>query len=225
MKKTLLSICLMMALFFNAQDSTKVFQHELGFNAVGLIKQIISNNPSSTLSQLPYQIIYSLNKDKMGIRTGVGVFMGSSKTELNGQTEPRTNNNLSLNSRLGFSYNFLNANKFVFNAFADGLFNYNTSKTVNSFTTTQFPTSTVTTKTTSEDLTTGIGGEIGFGIKYNFTKHLSLYTETPLQFVSSNTKSTVKVEKSGTLTQTTDKFYNQGVSIFLPTTLFLILRF
>ena len=83
MKKVLAIVLVSISTSIIAQDSTatkvqespspKKCSHEIGFNATFLVKQLISNNPAATLTQLPYQLNYTLGiKDKFGIRLGVG---------------------------------------------------------------------------------------------------------------------------------------------------------
>ncbi|MDF2438837.1 MAG: hypothetical protein K0Q95_3213 [Bacteroidota bacterium] len=229
MKKILL---ILIALSSNvlAQDSIpqKKFSHELGFNSVLLIKQIISNNPASTLPQLPYQIIYTLNfKEKFGIRAGLGFNQSRTETTVLGNPIPRVTQGMSSAYRLGLNMNFVKFKKITANAFVDFTMEQNkidteTSSNSGSFSSTQM----ISAETSS------LGPEIGFGIKYSFNKHIAIYTEVPLQFAlnkSSETDTqTITDNFNGGNVQTTTSISDTKGSttkIFLPTTLFLSIIF
>ncbi len=216
--------------FFKAQDSTNSnkFKHDLGFNTVLLIRQLISNNPSNLSAMLPYQIIYTMHlPNKIGIRLGLGLQNLKTETSVIGQFTPRTTNVSNLSARIGANYNFLQHKQFTFNAFVDGVFQNSKTRTVNTTTFNSGFGQTSTDIVTTENLSTSIGGQLGFGIKYNFAKHLALYVETPLQFTATNSNATFNetVNSVPEPNSTIDKTTATNVQIFLPTTLFLLITF
>jgi len=213
--------------FVDAQDSLQALKHEIGFNTVSLIKQIISNNPSSSLSQLPYDIFYNFYpNEQVGARVGLGIFVSNNSESILGQSNPRTTNTFALRARAGVSYNFVKYKRLTFNAFADAVTENITMKTVNTETTQTFGNPFETTTTTSSDKSDGIGGQIGVGVKYNLYKHLSLYTEVPFNLMIRHFSSDVKISGTGFIPaslNSTSK--NTSAAIFLPTTIYLVLRF
>jgi hypothetical protein len=212
--------------FVKAQDSTKALTHEIGFNTVALVKQLISNNPTSTLAQSPYTIFYNQYvKDKSGIRLGLGFNNFSSQTKIEGEPTPRKSTQNSFNCRAGFTNNFIKQNRITLNAFADVLYGQSKLESVNT-TIQSFPTGTITTTSTSSDETSSVGGQVGVGIKYNLYKHLSIYAEVPVTFLSGTTTSDVLVAETLQPTQkTTSKSTSTSISILVPTTIYLVLRF
>lgn len=221
------SVFILSFLSISAQDTTKAIRHEIGFNTVSLIKQIVSNNPGNTLSQLPYDVFYNLYfNEKVGMRLGLGIRNSSSTTEIEGQKEPRKNNQFGLNLRAGISNNFVKQNRITLNAFADVLYENFSLKTINTSTSQSFPNPVVTIKTTSSDVVTGVGGQIGVGVKYNLYKNLSVYAEVPFGFMIETSTSKVTIEETGSpADNSTTKSNSSSLRITIPTTIYLVLRF
>ena len=226
LKLTIIIICLS-GLRVSAQDSTKTMYNEIGFNTVSLIKQLISNNPSNTLNQLPYDIFYNFYFDQqLGLRFGLGLSSVNTSSKIDGETDPRTNKQLGLTTRLGVNNNFVRQNRLTLNCFADVLYENFSTKTVNTFTSQSFPNPVISTKSTSTDILTGIGAQVGVGLKYNIYKHLSLYAEVPIGFITENTTSKVLLEQSGSAPDnSTNKSSSTTIKITIPTTVYLVLRF
>jgi hypothetical protein len=220
-------IFLLLVSFVKAQDSIKAINHELGFNAVSLVKQLISNSPNNTIAQLPYTFFYNLYfKDMVGIRTGFGISALKNETDIEGQDEPRTSTSSAFNVRVGVSYNFVKQNRITFNAFFDNIIESVNAKTANTFTSQTFPNPIEKTTTTSTDKTTGFGGQIGVGVKYNIYKRLSIYTEIPLSFITRSIASEVLIEETGSPDdKTTTKITDQSLKVTVPATIYLVLRF
>jgi hypothetical protein len=208
------------------QDSTKVLSHEIGFNTVSLIKQMISNNPSSVLPQLPYSVFYNLYyKNKIGLRLGMGIITSKTETEITNQVMPRTTNQVNLDLRAGVSYNFVTQQRLTLNAFVDYVCVRYKSETANTSTVQSFPNPITIISTETTDKTIGNGAQIGVGVKYNLYKHLSLYAELPVTFLSQKISSEVSVNDTGTLDISTTSTKSSGIKVFVPTTVYLVLRF
>lgn len=227
MKKLLYISFLILFSYAKGQDSTKkMLNHELGFNTVGLIRQAINSNPSNTLTQSPYLLIYNLYyKDLIGLRLGLGLSTANFETSIVGQNLPRTTKRSDLNLRTGVTYNFLVKEKFAFNTFADLVISSSKNETTNTATVQAFPNpiENITTLTSNE--TKGIGGGVGFGVKYNFNKHISVYAETGYYFVSSKATSLVTITDATSVDRTEETTESVGSNLILPTTLYLIIRF
>ncbi|MES2679258.1 MAG: outer membrane beta-barrel protein [Bacteroidota bacterium] len=214
------------ATFVRAQDSSKVITHEIGFNSVSLIKQLISNNPTSTLPQLPYDVFYNLYfNDLIGARIGLGITNLHSETQIQGQSLPRTFDQKSLNLRAGVSYNFVKSKRVTLNGFADVIFEKFSSESVNTSTTQTFPNPVQTFTDKSYNKINGIGGEAGVGVKFNLVKHLSIYAEVPIVFLTEKSTSGIATNRPGVIPQPDNKSTTSLTSIILPTTIYLVLRF
>jgi hypothetical protein len=227
MKKIKFIICsLLFVTLAKSQDSTKVIKHEIGFNTVLLVKQLISNNPTATLDQLPYSVFYNMYfNNTIGIRVGLGLSNAKYKTTIEGQVEPRETKQQDLNVRGGITYNFIKHQKLTLNAFVDGIYNNSSYKTVNTQTINSFP-QTINVTTTSSDKMVGTGGQIGVGVKYDLLKYLSLYIEVPISFVASTVTSEVETTRSNATSQkNSNKDVITRTYITLPSTLYLVLRF
>jgi hypothetical protein len=212
--------------YTKAQDSVKVLQHEIGFNTVLLVKQMISNNPSSTLPQLPYAIFYNLYyKDLVGIRLGLGYQNSHQETEIEGQQTPRETNQSNLNLRAGASYNFVSTKRLTFNVFADYVMERVSLKTSNTSTMQSFPNPISNLTVENTETTYGKGGQVGVGVKYNLFKNLSIYAEVPFTFIARTAKSELSIEEDGITEITSSSGKSSFTSITLPTTVYLVLRF
>ena len=134
MKRILLASILCVCFNLYSQDSVKVklLNHEIGFNTVSLIKQMVSNNPSSTLPQLPYALYYNLYyKNLVGVRVGIGLTSNTTETKIEGQSDHKVTKNSSQDFRIGLSYNFIKTKRFVSNIFGDYVYSQNKISSVN----------------------------------------------------------------------------------------------
>lgn len=211
-----------------SQDSLKVknFSHDIGFNTVLLIKQLISNNPTNTLPQLPYSLFYNLYyKDKIGFRVGLGLATLHTETAIEGQVNKRVSNNTSTNFRLGASYNIVKTKRLTCMGYLDVISSSTNLTTTNTSTVQNFPNPIENLKTESIDKTQGFGGEVGVGVKFHLLKHLSIYTEIPLVFQAKNTASQVTITDAGIVNKTKSSAYENSFQIILPTTVYLVLTF
>lgn len=235
--KHLFFISLFVSCFFikaqEARDSSSnKIKHDLGFNTVLLIKQVISNSPTNLNVMQPYQVIYTAHISKIGVRAGLGIGQSKTETSITGQTTPRTTNFIDLAGRLGANYNFLTNKRITCNAFVDGVYQNSKLKTVNTNTFTTgggFGGTQVSTQVfTSENKSSAVGGQVGFGIRYSVAKHLALYAEVPLQVTtvsgSESSSTTLNgVLQGNSIVSSSTKGIN--TQVFLPTTLYLLITF
>jgi len=222
--------------FVKAQDtrdsSSNKIKHDLGFNTVLLIKQVISNSPTNLNVMQPYQVIYTAHISKIGVRAGLGIGQSKTETSITGQITPRSTSFIDLAGRVGVNYNFLNNKRIICNAFVDGVYQNSSLKTVNTNTFTSgggFGGGQVSTQVfTSETKSSAVGGQVGFGIRYSIAKHLALYAEVPLQFTTisgreSSSTTLNGVPQNNSISSTSTKGTN--TQVFLPTTLYLLITF
>jgi hypothetical protein len=228
MKIKFLIPALLVCISLYSQDTTKtkLLNHEIGFNTVSLIKQMISNNPSSSLPQLPYSIFYNLYyKNLVGLRVGFGMASTKIETEIEGQNENRITENKSYDLRAGLSYNFIKTKRFSGNVFGDYVYNSSLISSTNTTTVQVFPDPISTLTVGSKDKTVGNGGEIGVGLKYTILKHLSVYTEVPIVFLSKKATAETEINDSGVIDKTSSTVHTNNFQIILPTTIYLVLTF
>lgn len=238
MKKAIAIVLVCVSTSIIAQDSTatkvqedpspKKCSHEIGFNATFLIKQLFSNNPSSTLVQLPYQINYTLGiKDKFGIRLGAGFDQSVLKTSVQGQNTPRTTKFISGSYRLDFCKNVLSYRRISSFVFLGGIFDQSKIETTTISDQTPFGGSLV--KSELINAAVSFGGEAGIGLKYSYNKHLALGIEIPVQVKYTTSK---EIDKQ-TITNTFSSSYTEVITnstgmttkVFLPTSIFIIVKF
>lgn len=219
-------VFLLILLTSRAQDSTRLFNHEIGFNTVSLIKQAISNAPTNTLTTLPYDFFYNLYyKNKVGIRAGIGVKVTNTETQIDGQKYPRITKKKDIDYRVGLSWNFASYKRVTFNAYVDYVSADHTTETSNTSTVQTFPNpiQRITTETT--DFTRAQGGEVGVGLKYNIYRNLSLYVEMPMVYTQQWTASRVTINDSGDEESSTNTSWTSSTQLIVPTTIYMVLRF
>jgi hypothetical protein len=232
--KLLLATLLLYTTIANGQDSlqttiktkTPFLNHEIGFNAIQLIKQVISNNPSATLPQLPYSLFYNIYyKNTLGVRLGAGIAQNSFETAIFGQVDGRKTTLQSTDIRAGISYNFIKSKRITANVFADFITTNQKEKTTSTSEIQTFPNPKTKLSVTNTDVTKGSGGQLGVGLKCNITKHLSIYTEVPIMYMQLETKNNLDVDDDGTFTNTNATKKETDFKIILPTTIYLVLNF
>ena len=201
--------------------------HQVGFNTTLLLKQLLSDNPSSQLLQLPYQVDYTLGFGKNGVRLGLGFAQSVQKTTVHGQNSPRTTTSMSASYRLDYVRNILDYKKFSSNFFIGGIMEQGelSSNTINDQSSIGGP----VTKSEIATSSMGYGGELGIQLKYSFNEHIGIGTELPLQVKYTTAKETDKQTiTSGTFSQfeqTISDSKTVSTKIFLPTSLFLCIKF
>jgi hypothetical protein len=234
MKKTLLAIGFASSTFFaTAQDNEttgpreKKFDHSVGVQMNGLIKQVFNFGNANNAVNNPYLLNYTLNlrKSGWGVRVGGGYNNQSFATN-DGITEAESNLN-NMQVRLGFEKRFQLSQKWSAGVGLDAILS-NEKNTTNTITR-GFDTSTV--KSTSELKTKG-GGAMAW-LRYSITDKIQIGTEA--SFYQRYGTQEIKVaitERSNTfpggniITTITKKEHNltDGV-ISLPVAIFLIVKF
>ena len=109
--------------------------------------------------------------------------------------------------------------------FADFIYGKTNIQTLTTTTLQVFPNPLSTTKSDITDVSKTIGGEAGVGIKFNFYKNLSIYTEVPIIFSKSTGTSIVNITDNGVSDITTTNNSSQNFHIIVPATLYLVLNF
>jgi hypothetical protein len=211
-----------------AQDSIKAkwINQEIGFNTVSLLRQIVSNTPASSLNQLPYDFFYNFYvKDLVGIRLGGGITSSYTKTYIEGQPYPRLNSDMKQMFRAGLNYNFTGHKRVTLNFFADYVFGETSLYSANISTIQTFPNPIQTLTTEAEDKTEITGGQVGVGVRYSFHKKLGIYIEVPYAVTKERLSSRLSVTESGETSSSYDFSVLYAQRIYLPTTIYLILRF
>lgn len=227
MKNLLLIFLVFSTIFCKAQDSTTAGPNEIGFNTVSLVKQLISNNPTSTLATLPYMVFYNYYfTDNMAARLGVGGSISKNEQNIQGQVEPRTTKVNAVNLRLGASVNLAESRRVTVLGFADFIYEKGSTSTINTSTIQTFPNPIINRRVESSTKTNGFGGQIGAGLKFGLYKHLSLYVEVPMSYIIEKTETSDTVTDVGSpAVNNTATETNTNIRISLPTTLYLILKF
>jgi hypothetical protein len=224
----LLFLFLLVCGSIHSQDSTKtrLFNHEIGFNSVSLLRQLVFFNPG-TAEQLPFDLFYNLYfKDKYGLRFGAGILSNYTETEIEGQNSPRTTISDHKNFRAGFSMNFAKYGRVTLNAFADFVIRNEEVSTAVTSTMQTFPNPITTQTVKSSLLTSGAGGQAGVGVKFNIYRQLSLYAEVPISIMVVTTTQEDLIQETGVPDESSKTISRtSGTKIALPTTIYLVLRF
>jgi hypothetical protein len=228
--KLLLSALFILPFSCFSQDSAAVhqkkFNHEIGFNTINLLRQIVVFNTDNT-DQLPFDVFYNLYyKNRHGLRFGLGILASRTETEISGQKNPRVTTLRNMNYRVGYSYNFARYQKVTLNAFADFLSKNQELQTTTTTTIQVLPNPRITQTIESTQSTVGAGGQIGVGVKYDIYRQLSLYIEVPLSLMAETSTVSDLVKETGVPDQlSTQTSRTTGTKIALPTSVYLVLRF
>jgi hypothetical protein len=225
MRNAVLALSVLLSLSGSSQDSTKVIHQEFGFNMVSLLQQVKAFQV--TESQLPYDVIYSIYyRDLAGLRFGAGMLSTDTRTEIEGQEQPRVTVSGKSNFRAGVTYNFVRSTRLHFNCFADYLWLNSSLVTTNSSTVQVFPDPIVTRTVRSSDETRGSGLQGGVGVQVKLWKYLSLYAETSFIYTVETREIEDLLRESGVEDVTTRSSSTiAGTRIALPATVYLVLRF
>lgn len=235
MKKSILSaICFAIALPIcysqeeePQMEKTRRFEHQVGVQANGLIRQIFNFSNSNNTIDNPYLLIYSINfaKSGWGLRVGGG-YNNSFQADNDGIVEHEstiTNTNV----RLGVEKSFRLSNKWTTGVGIDAIYGNDNDKTkaITRF----FDTSTVQSKTTIQVY----GGGAMAWLRYHLTDNILIGTETSfyqrignqsLDLTITQRNNALSSRPIVTTTSKQDHKLNEGV-INLPVAIYLIVKF
>lgn len=185
-------------------------EHLIGVQLNELIRQVSLNDATETAVQNPYLITYMYNslKDNWGVRIGLGLQTGTSAPG-NFFGVDTLSKVFNLNLRFGFMKSIRLADKLVCGLGGDLVFYH-------------------VDRTTSENASFGFGGDRklnidGYGggpvasVRYEFTRHISVGTETSFYY----TFGTQKVS-DGSFTSHDEKISNGSFN--LPIALYFIIK-
>ena len=225
---TTVLFCSSLALAQNADnqgtDSAKRFDHMIGLQVNGMIRQVFNfNNTTQNTNTNPYLLTYTIsNRKGWGIRVGLGYNYSSTTADDGINKNTSTVNDMQI--RLGVEKQFKLVGKWTAGVGIDGLMNTNNDNTVSS--TISFDTVTVTTKTTISSYGAGVMG----WLHYNFTKNILFGTEASFYYLTGKQKVTVSTKNSNLFanptpaSSTTSNNLATG-TISLPIVFYLLIRF
>ena len=252
MKNKLFILLSILSIEIFAQDTIKIskpvrkFQHEIGVNASLLLRQVFGSS-NSGLTLLPYNLTYKLIHKKTAIRLGLGLTLTNSTSSSysnfqNGSYQPgpdpmspNFSNTSNYYFRIGWEYRYKVGRKVLVYAGIDAVGEFLDTKYQNSNVSNYLPNSYQFTRTNSTSHTNGLGIGHVLGIQFYCTKRLSVFTEIPFYYMSSN-----QINKSNQYSNTlssgnpiytqTYTFTNQtnstkSFSISIPATLYLAIKF
>lgn len=220
----ILWICLLMYPMglFAQKDTTEqqpnIKQHELALNFTFFVKQFIDFG-GNTFAISPYALSYKyIAANNHSLRTGMGISFSSSSTNSDdpGTTDSKAKS-ISFDYRLGYEYRVKLARAWSMFAGVDVVTNIRNSKS--------------TTSTSFQDVDLkqrnfGFGGGPVLGVQVHFNKRISLFTESTLYFSANTSKqnNSFKNNTTGIITRESSTTKGSGLSIQLPTSLYLAVR-
>ncbi len=166
----------------NDNQGKELFDHYIGVQINGLIRQVLNfNNSSATTSGNPYLLTYDMISKKSGWGFRVGIGYSSSKNFGTSVNNENTGNNNDLQARIGVEKIFKLSKKWNAGAGIDLVYNYfNNNSTNNQYY--HYDTSITSTKT----LVSSYGGGT-FGIlTYSITNKILVGTECSFYYVTGN---------------------------------------
>lgn len=223
--KTIILFCTL-SVYFYAQDSTKIFSHELGFNTIRIISQFSKLNTQG-IAQLPYDVFYNIfYKKKFGIRTGLGMTTSYKEDALNKQPYPKITKSNNINARIGCAYNYSANSRITLTTFSEFIYKKETQESVSSTTAQVFPNPVVTVYEKTATNIDGLGFRLGAGVKLKVYRQLALYMELPFTFMNEKIRTSNVRKETGVETidvNLTSRHTNSNFT--LPATLYLVFSF
>ena len=204
MRNCLLAAFLFMGCSYNsfAQTDTnppadmkteKLFDHSVGVQLNGLIRQVFNFNNSTTTTVLnPYLLTYNINHTKtgFGLRFGAGYNYNSMST--NDGITATTNKINDLQFRIGIEKAFKLSHKWSAGAGIDFVYNTNNDDTKTSVT------SFDTTSTETKSVGSSYGGGPMAWLRYHVTDKVLIGTEASFYYTTATQKNTIDVVTSST---------------------------
>ncbi len=193
----------------NAQDTSKILRHELGFNATNFVKQIL-NFSSTTIPFSPYTITYKYLGNNFNVRFGAGVTTSKETEKIQNSTNDRTTKNYAMNYRFGIEKQSIITKHWKCYYGIDLMYDYvdNTSN---------FSSSSIRSRYD------GNGAGLVYGLQYYFNKRISLFLETGFNVMKYKSKTMITNSSNPNNNQTETRSGTSG-SVFLPSTLFLSIK-
>ena len=199
----------------DTQPKDRRNEHQLGINATYFFKQFLNFGNSGNLEISPYIVSYKVfDRHHHGFRFGAG-FNSTTITQNPDSISAVKSTNASYNFRGGYEYQNALSEKWLCFFGVDGVFNYSTRKTT---------TNNGFDNVTSNELTYTYGGGPIFGIQFNISKHVTLFTETGVYATTGEISDKSTFENNPVFNDET-KTNLSSISFVLPTSLFLNIRF
>src|SRR5207244_3784882 len=107
----------------------------------------------------------------------------------------------------------------------DYVFAKTKTETATTVTAQAFPDPIQTIKTKTSDIILGEGAQAGVGIKFMIYKHLYLYAEAPMTLITEKTTNEIEINDTGTLNESKATVRNTYLQFYVPTTIYVLLRF
>ena len=203
-------------------------QHQLGFQANALIRELIPVNPSETTALVnPFALIYSINSTKHGWGGRLGIGYSQETRNTNDGVSAIKATTTGYSGRLGFEKLIKLSERWTTGVGVDGVITNTQNKTntiVQSFDSTR-------TNIVSNSQRFG-GGVMGW-LRFAATKNILIGTETSFYYLFGADKSTVTISRKDfsqpdfptitTTTKTDDQ--NSEAKLTLPVAVYLIIRF
>ena len=202
----------------------KIFDHYIGIQINGLIKQVFNfNNSTTSTNTNPYLVTYHITaiESGWGLRLGLGYNYNSSTATDVGTSRTSDINDLQL--RVGVEKSFTLSDKWHAGAGIDFAYNKNDDKT------TAITTATDTITTVTHTVTSSSGGGAMAWLRYNITKNILIGTEASFYYLKGKTNtSTAFQENFGGNTQTTNSESENKLStgtLSMPVVFYLLVKF
>jgi hypothetical protein len=190
-------------------------QHQLGVNATYFFKQFLNFGNSGSLAISPYIVSYKVfDRKHHGFRFGAG-FNSTTSTKNPDSLNAQKTTVANYNFRSGYEFQKQLSEKWTCFFGVDGVFNYQFQKSTSS---------NGFDNVTSTNLTYSYGGGPIFGIQFNLSKHVTLFTETGIYATAGETSTKSSFENNPVF-NSKSKTNNSAINFVLPTSLFLNIRF
>jgi hypothetical protein len=111
------------------------------------------------------------------------------------------------------------------NVFADYVRSDAKDETLTTTTVQAFPNPSQRITTEATEHSRAEGGQAGVGVRFNLYKHFSIYTEAPFTYTTRVSNSIVNINDTGLQSSSVSTTRNSRLQFFIPTTVYIVLRF
>lgn len=192
------------------------FSHEVGLETNNLVSRIFSDGNENDRPDNPYLFTYKLGIGSWALRTGVGGDRKKSVEREEGFADSRTTQTGNLDVRLGLERRFELGEKWTGNVALDGTGFFSENKVIE-----DSGFDVITTAETAD----GWGVGPSFGIRFDVTQRLSLYTEGFFYYTFSDVQSARTFKNFPEFDDQIMNVEEEELKISLPSVLYVVFRF
>lgn len=197
----------------NKEHSTS---HEVGFNSIATLKQILNFSNNNTSAESPYMAMYKLGLGKHYFRFSLGGNQSQKLEQIEGFLDSKTLRKIDLYSRLGYERQKQASKRIRLSYGIDAVYEMHDVTSIQD---------SGLDKAFSIENEKAFGGGPFLGFNFQFNKHFAIYTESALYYTYSIGIKQKDFTNNPDFKDTENASYSSKTSFLPPTALFLLYKF